>query len=426
MTKASATLPPVVLLGGSTNALSIARSLGRTGVKVYAINWHTAAVRYSRYCHWLPVPWNGNDQESWTSYLLGPESDSLRGAVLLAGSDQGIEIIADHREKLQAKFILDESNPDAQRCMLNKLCTYQQAVAAGVPTPRFWVAATPQEILALQGELVFPLLVKPHFSHRFGERFGKRFAVAHNFDELVAAHETVSQAGIDTMLVEVIPGPDDRLCSYYTYLDEDSQPLLHFTKRIIRRFPANRGDACYHITDWNPEVRDLGLKLFHHVRLRGLANVEFKRDDRDGQLKLIECNARFTAANNLVAESGCDLAQFVYHRLIGRPKPAPQTYVIGKRLWYPRQDFQAFRELRRKKQITFWRWLASIAHRQTLPYFRWHDPMPTVINGLRAVKADELYCTVRNALRRGLQRLGGWLRGSSAAAPTLTGTKTES
>src|SRR5580692_8578611 len=109
MTKPTANLPPVILLGGMTNALSVARSLGRTGVTVYAINWHTAAVRYSRYCRFLPVPWNGNDEESWTRYLLGRDSDPLRGAILLAGSDLGIEIIADHREQLQDKFILDES-----------------------------------------------------------------------------------------------------------------------------------------------------------------------------------------------------------------------------------------------------------------------------------------------------------------------------
>jgi predicted ATP-grasp superfamily ATP-dependent carboligase len=431
MTKETHTLPPAIILGGTTNALSVARSLGRAGVKVHAINWSAAPVRYSRYCHWLPVPWNGNDQESWARYLLGPESNRLGGAVLLAASDQAIELIADHRERLEARFILDESNRDAQRCMLNKLATYQQAVAAGVATPRFWTAATRADILVLRDELVFPLLVKPHFAHRFGERLGeslgKRFALVQTFDQLLTAHQAISEAGIDAMLVEVIPSPDDRLCSYYTYLDEESNPLFHFTKRVIRKFPAGRGDACYHITDWNPEVRDLGLRLFRQVRLRGLANVEFIRDDRDGQLKLIECNARFTAANSLVADSGCDLARFVYFRLIGRPVPPPQTYAQGKRLWYPVQDFKAFRELRAKNQLTFWRWLGSLAHRKILPYFRWSDPLPTIVNGLRAVGADIAYCRVRHAWRRALHHLRRWAGSpSDQTEPAMTSGKTDS
>ncbi len=117
----------------------------------------------------------------------------------------------------------------------------------------------------------------------------------------------VSEHGVEVVLLEVIPGPDDLLCSYYTYLDEAGEPQFHFTKRIIRRYPEHEGFACYHITDWNPEVRDLGLQLFRHAGLKGVANVEFKRDPRDGQLKLIECNARFTAANGLLTASGIDL-----------------------------------------------------------------------------------------------------------------------
>ncbi len=66
---------------------------------------------------------------------------------------------------------------------------------------------------------------------------------------------------------------------------------------MIRRNPPGMGVGSYHITDWIPEVRDVALQLFKYMGLRGLVNAEFIRDVRDGQLKLIEINARFTAAN---------------------------------------------------------------------------------------------------------------------------------
>src|SRR5262249_5495886 len=198
----------------------------------------------------------------------------------------------------------------------------------------------------LAAELVYPLLVKPLISHRFAGKFGgKKFFVARDFAELLEGVETAGSAALDVMLVEMIPGPDDRLCSYYTYLDRDGTPLLDFTKRIVRRFPVGMGNGCYHITDRNPEVRDVALRLFRAVGLRGLANAEFKRDERDGQLKLIECNARFTAANCLVARSGFDLAAFVYNRLVGRPQPSLDTYALEMRLWDPVRDFHAFLDL---------------------------------------------------------------------------------
>jgi predicted ATP-grasp superfamily ATP-dependent carboligase len=139
------------------------------------------------------------------------------------------------------------------------------------------------------------------------------------------------------------------------------------------------GMGCYHITDWDPEVAELGLKLCTRAGLRGVANVEFKRDDRDGQLKLIECNARFTASNCLVARSGLDIAAFVYNRIVGLPTPPTETYTRGMRLWDPVRDFEAFLELRRRGELSLAGWLRSILHGQTFAYFHWSDPLPALV-----------------------------------------------
>lgn len=370
--------PPAIVLGGGANALSVARSLGRRGVAVHAINDWSSYVRRSRYCRWVALPDEGPREAVWSDFLLGPASDCLRGAVLLACSDEGIQCIANHRERLLEKYRLDDSDPVAQRAMLNKLATYQHALAAGVPTPRFWLARAAQDIAGLRGSLVYPLLVKPLYSHVFEQRFGQKFVIARGYDDLVAAFDKVRGAGIDAMLVEMVPGPDDRLCSYYTYLDESGQPLFDFTKRVIRRYPANMGAGCYHVTDHVPEVKELALKLFRQAGLRGLANVEFKRDDRDGELKLIECNARFTAANCQVARAGYDLAWFVYCRLTGQPQVPFHRFRSGVRLWYPIEDVKAFRELHARGELTWGGWLRSLLHAQSFPFFAWSDPLPTL------------------------------------------------
>jgi predicted ATP-grasp superfamily ATP-dependent carboligase len=379
-------LPPAVLLGGGANALSVARGLGRAGVRVYAINHPDEYVCHSRFATRLPVPFSGDIEGAWAKYLLGPESDWLHGAVVLACGDEGLTVLARQRKELLGKFRLDLSDPVAQLAALDKLATYRQAVAAGVPTPRFWVAGTPAQAAALRGELVYPLLVKPVLSHVYQRRFGRKFAVAGDFEELLKALREVGEAGIEAVLVELIPGPDDLLCSYYTYFDEMGNALFDFTKRVIRRYPPGMGLGCYHVTDWNPEARDLGRKLFRQVGLRGLANVEFKRDVRDGRLKLIEVNARFTAADCLVAASGCDLARFVYGRIVGLAPEPPRSYEVGKRLWHPLEDFRAFRQLRREGRLTLGAWLASLAHRTMLPYFCWDDPLPTVVHEWRRLQ----------------------------------------
>ena len=378
--------PPVIVLGGEANALSVVRSLGRRGVRTYAMGDAESVVRRSRYCQWIAPPLEGGFEASWARWLLGSESDHLKGAIVLACGDAGIRVIARHRDALLKRFILDESNPLAQIAMLDKVTTYQNAVAAGVPTPKFWLVESREQVLKLKDELVFPLIVKPRLSHVFEEKFGKKYLNAPSFEQVLAGIDAASAAGVDVLLMEWIPGPDTRLCSYFTYLDEKGNALFHFTKRIIRRYPAGMGPACYHVTDWIPELVEPSLTLFRHVGLRGVANIEYKQDERDGKYKIIECNARFVASNALVAAAGMDLAGFVYNRLTGQHQPAMEQFRTGLHLWDPGRDWTAFRELRAAGQITFPQWAGSVMHRQTFPWFSWSDPMPAVARAIRGLK----------------------------------------
>lgn len=375
-------LPAAILAGANVpTATPIIRSLAKAGVDVYLLADAGAAPTYSRYVRRLPVAGGDSVGDGWARYLLGSEAESLHGSVLLACNDDAIEMLLDHRDALAERYVLDLCNPQAQRWMLDKLSTYAKAAEAGVPTPRFWRALSAEQILAERDEFVYPLLVKPLHSHRFKKVMTGKYRVARDFDELLSEYNAVSSHGLEVVLVEMIPGPDTLLCSYYTYLDDAGSPQFHFTKRILRRHPEHEGPACYHITDWNPEVRDMGLRLFRHVGLKGVANVEFKRDPRDGLLKVIECNARFTLGNPLLAASGYDLGRFVYNRLVGVPQPPlpDHDYVRGLRLWFPIQDFLAFLDLRREGRLTLAGWLTSILHRQVLPMWSPSDPLPSLV-----------------------------------------------
>jgi predicted ATP-grasp superfamily ATP-dependent carboligase len=188
------------------------------------------------------------------------------------------------------------------------------------------------------------------------------------------------------MICEWIPGPDHLLSSYYTYIDRNDKPIFHFTKKVIRRFPKNEGLTSYHITDWDPEVAELGLRFLSGIKYRGLANVEFKRDLRDGRLKVVECNARFTAPQELFVRCGLDTASLVYDDLVGLPLPESFEYKQGVRLWYPMRDFMAYRQLSRMNELSFGQWLKSIWHWQALPFFNATDPLPTIVPALLAIR----------------------------------------
>jgi D-aspartate ligase len=111
-----------------------------------------------------------------------------------------------------------------------------------------------------------------------------------------------------------------------------------------------------------------------------VVNIEFKRDARDGQFKLIECNHRFTAANELLLKAGVDVARIAYLRAMGKPAAPIESFREGLYMWHPVEDVAGFLAYKAIGEISTAGWLRSLAHRQRFPVFRWTDPYPSLFN----------------------------------------------
>jgi predicted ATP-grasp superfamily ATP-dependent carboligase len=221
-------------------------------------------------------------------------------------------------------------------------------------------------------------MVRPVQSHKFTRVFGsKLFIVEHDFEELKAQVARAWDHDIEVFIGEMIPGPDSLLSSYYTYRTKSGERLFDFTKSVIRRWPVNRGNACYHKTGYLPDTAAAGRKFFESVGLRGLGNIEFKRDLRDGKLKIIEVNARFTAAQELVRRAGVPIDLMIYCHLTKQPVPEPEPVKQELRFWYPLRDFLGFLELRKRGELSFWGWLKSVTRPgMVFPLASLSDPLP--------------------------------------------------
>lgn len=372
------TTTPVLILGGKENALSVTRHLGRLGVTVRVSGRPSCWALCSRYCaEAFRIPKGETQASFWKRLLLGNDGE-LDGHIVLAMSDEAIEFIIANRERLRLRYVLDEADAGLQRDFLDKLRTLELADAAGIDAPRYWKFGTEKELLALRGTIDFPAVVKPVHSHSFVKAFGKKlFVIEDSFDELVAKVRVAWAKGIEVFIVEMIPGPDTALSSYYTYRLESGSKLFHFTKSVIRRWPVNRGNACYHKTGWLPETAALGERFFDRVGLKGLGNIEFKRDPRDSKLKIIEVNARFTAAQELVRRAGVPIDLMVYCHLTKQALPLARQASKELRFWYPFRDFLSFIELCRRGELGLFGWLRSVASTaHVFPLLSLEDPAP--------------------------------------------------
>jgi D-aspartate ligase len=394
----TSTAPPAVVLGGAWTAVPVTRSLGDAGVPVYALGAADDAVRWSRGCSaFIPLGREGGMQERWLEWLRSAPP----GSVILPCEDDGLELIAHNRRMLlDLGLVPFEANDQVLIAMLDKARTYELARDLDIEAPLSFSVHTQDDIAIALERISYPCALKPVHSHEFTRHFGgmKAFQVQNDDDMRAALSRTVA-LGIEMIVTEIIPGADDQFFSYYSYLDEDGEPLFHVTKRKLRQHPIYFGSGCFHVTDRNPEVAELGLRFFEGVGLRGLGNVEFKRDARDGRLKLIECNHRFTAATGLLRAAGVDLPLFVYNELTDRPRPPMDQYRTGVTMWYPMRDVRAAAAYRRQGEITWREWLRSIARPHHFPVASLSDPRPALMNSLRLLGRIRKLLRARRARR---------------------------
>jgi D-aspartate ligase len=386
MTSAAVTGPEVLILGGDANAISLIRSLSEHGIKVRLSSSEGCLAVYSRHCFQNhPIPPGVKAKDHWAQLLLQGDS-TLRGCVLFPCNDDGIVFLCENRAALEKHYLLDDFQSDLHLALLDKQRTLDMARALDIPTPRYWNVETRTDIENALAEIDYPVILKPIHSHIFQREYqGRKYLRADNQDELLRHADDVLGRGIQVMASELIPGPDDLACSYFTYRTGDRQPLFHYTKRCIRRHPYNSGLGTYQITEWIPEVAALGQRFFDCIDFTGLAHIEFKRDLRDGRLKVIEVNPRFSAAQECIVKSGVDMAYIIYCHLTGRNGPIVKGYKDHVRLINLFSDYRAYKQLRQMGKMTFGEWLKSLAHPQTFTYLRLSDPLPGVVGFLRTI-----------------------------------------
>ena len=391
-----------VLLGGETIAVSAARSLAPAGVPVYALGDPVDPVQRSRHCaRFVDVGSGDGVQDRYLRWLV---EEAPAGAVVIPCDDDGIELIARSRAVLEEHGLRPvEADDGALLAILDKERTYELCREHGIPCPRTARLESRGDAERAAAEFDYPCALKPRESHVFAQHFGilAKAVRVHSPEELVEQYERTAELGISMLCTEIVPGRDDALCSYYSYLDEAGEPLYHFTKRKLRQYPPEFGLGSLQRTTWDPDLAELGLRFFQGIGLRGIGNVEFKRDSRDGVPKLIECNARLTAANEQVRLAGLDIPLLAYSRVAGGPGPELGSYTVGLSLWHPIEDLRALRQYRRRGEWSVWSWLRSLTGRVRFPLWRLDDPGPTI-----------------HSFQTKLRRRGRRLRGGGAQAAT--------
>src|SRR5438445_248349 len=195
--------------------------------------------------------------------------------------------------------------------------------------------------------------------------------------ELLAAYRLMRSTEVsNVMLQEYIPGTAESIWMLNGYFDERSDCLLVFTGQKIRQSPPHTGATTLGVCRSNPTVEEQTKRFMKAVGYRGILDIGYRFDARDGQYKLLDVNPRIGATFRLfVGAEGMDVLRAMYLDLTGQPVP-PSTPQEERRWLVETLDVRSAVTYIRRGDITLSSWLRSLRHIDETAWWARDDPLP--------------------------------------------------
>jgi D-aspartate ligase len=234
----------------------------------------------------------------------------------------------EQRDRLEDVAVVPYADRSALDVMTDKARFTALCEELGVPHPRTVVVRAGRD-RAADVDLTFPVVIKAASTAEFHsvEFAGKKKVdVAHGVAELDAVLAKIDRAGFTGELVvqEFVPGGDDQMGAVNVMSWPDGRAAFAlFGQVLLEEYtPGALGNSVAQITGGNPETVEHARRLVDHVGWRGFANLDVKRDPRDGVYRFLELNPRVGRSGYSVTAAGYNVARmYVEAFLDAAPRP---------------------------------------------------------------------------------------------------------
>ena len=322
--RAGADWPPAVIAGAWRTGVLGMRSLARRGVRAACFDCNRSYEGFrSIYGRAYECPDPDADPRGWVAFMI--ELSGLMGGkpVLVASADQFVSAIAAHASALGGHYVLSPG-AELHGALANKQTQYELAARHGMPMPRTRCVTSIRDITTFARDARFPCLLKPtHFrewqrlptNHPF---FDTKVAIAQSADELVSNWGLVEEATPNVVAQEIILGPDGSKRVYMSCYGREGRRIGNALFRPLRCDPVGFGPATISEPVEDPEADEACDHFLRSLGYSGICEIEVKRDERDGRVKLIEVNPRLSGNGDAAPHAGVDLCWLYYLDAIGR------------------------------------------------------------------------------------------------------------
>jgi D-aspartate ligase len=367
-----------LVLGADYRGLGVVRSLGRRGVPVWVLRAPGEPLAsMSRYAQ-RSVPWPSGDEASRVAFLCSlAEDEGLQGWALIPTADETAALVGRHHAALARHFTHTSPPWDIVRWAYDKRRSNALAERVGVPVPRTCYPSTAEEAATV--DVSFPAVLKPAVKESPNRLTVAKAWRVDDRDELVHRYaEACTLVDPATLMVqELVPGGGESQFSFAA-LCVDGEPLASLTARRTRQYPADFGRASTFVETVDcPDIVEPSLRMLREIGFTGLIETEFKRDPRDGVLKLLDMNPRVWGWLTLCGRAGVDFPYLLWLHVCGEQVPAAHARPGVGWLRVSTDTPTAVKELLARR-LPLREYLRSLRRPRESAIFAWDDPRPGV------------------------------------------------
>ncbi len=371
--------PVLILRLDHHGALGMTRSLGRWGIPVYGVHSQPDAPAFhSRYCRRGFVRDLDSTPSNESLDYLMDIADHIGGKpILLPSNDETSLFVAQNADVLCQRFLFPVNSARLVRSLVDKRLMSILAKECGIPSAECEVPNCREDVLRFCESARFPVMLKATDAISVARRTGKRMAIARTAAELLRLYDDMADPHHrDLMLQEYIPGGDDSVWMFNGYFDENSNCVVGFTGRKIHQNPVYTGMTALGICLKNETVDEMTRRFMKAIGYRGILDIGYRYDARDGLYKVLDVNPRVGATFRLfVGKNGLDVVRVMYLHLTGQP--LPDTNLCEGRKWIVEDlDLISAVHYFRDDVLTLRQWLASLRGIQEAAWFASDDLKP--------------------------------------------------
>ena len=383
-----ATVPAVVVNANNMLALLPIRSLGRKGIPVICVlgrgNLEQNALKITRFSRFISEMYTFDEadyERNVVSCLCQIGKSYARKSVLFPTSDVDMIIISANREILQKYYHLLMPPHELLSTLLNKDRFYPFAQAQGFPIPKTFRADGLTDIDSIAQEVGYPCIIKPPWRDKAWKALygNRKVIISHGAEELESNIRRLYAQFKNLTIQEVIQGDEQQIICSFAFLDERSKPLGIFTSKKVRQFPPHFGNSALVQGVCEPRVVELTARICKQLGLVGYVSIEFKKDPKDGEFKLIEITTgRLNRQTGLSEIVGFSIPYIWYCHVLNMPvEIVPSNSECA---WISEvNELRAFWEYWRNGEYTVGEWIRSYRNVTCCELFAKDDLLPFIM-----------------------------------------------